>query len=224
MFKGFTKDTVEFFWGISFNNEREWFLPRKALFEECVHRPMKALGADCLEIMNARFPGEDFQLHVSRIYRDARRLFGRGPFKDHMWFSIWSKRRAELAPDFWFQIGAAQYEYGMGFSQPSPALMAAFRKAIDANPARFERIAAKIEGSGCWFIGGQEYKRLKGKAEGHTASFYNRRTLYVTHRVDCGGEELTETLPQSVCAAYLELMELYDFLSEAALAAETEGA
>ena len=25
---------------------------------------------------------------VSRIYRDARRLHGRGPYKDHLWFCV----------------------------------------------------------------------------------------------------------------------------------------
>lgn len=222
MFTGFTKDTADFFWGIAFNNEREWFLPRKELFESCANRPMKELGAACLEIMNARFPKEDFHLHVSRIYRDARRLFGRGPYKDHLWFSIWSGSRAELAPDFWFQIGAAQYEYGMGFPFTTPALMAAVRRAIDANPARFERLAAKIEDGGRFVVGGEEYKRPKGSPEGRAKNWYNRRSLYLTHRADCGSAELTAELPRIITDAYLELMDMYDFLSEAALAAETE--
>ena len=222
MFKGFTKDTSEFFWGITFNNEREWFLPRKEQFETCVNRPMKELGADCLEIMNARFPKEDFHLHVSRIYRDARRLFGRGPYKDHMWFSLWSGSRPELAPNFWFEIGAARYECGMGFPFTSPALMAAVRRAIDANPARFERLAAKIEDSGRYVIGGAEYKRPKGDPGGRAKNWYNRRDLYIVHRADCGGAELTGELTGIVTDCFVELMDMYDFLSEAALAAETE--
>ena len=45
----------------------------------------KALAAQTHELMQQRFPDMDCRLHVSRIYRDARRLFGRGPYKDHLW-------------------------------------------------------------------------------------------------------------------------------------------
>ena len=44
MFQGFTPEAVEFLWGIKFNNNREWFLPRKEQFLALVDRPMRELG------------------------------------------------------------------------------------------------------------------------------------------------------------------------------------
>ena len=88
MFQGFTPEAVEFLWGIKFNNNREWFLPRKEQFLALVDRPMRELGSELFDAIAAEYPKQSLKLHVCRIYRDARRLFGRGPYKDHLWFTI----------------------------------------------------------------------------------------------------------------------------------------
>ena len=88
MFEGFTSETSEFLWELSFHNERPWFLAHKEQFERCLNEPFKALAAETTEKMRLRWPQMDFQSHVSRIYRDARRLYGRGPYKDHLWFTV----------------------------------------------------------------------------------------------------------------------------------------
>ena len=78
MFEGFTTQTSDFLWELAFHNERPWFLEHKEQFEQVLNRPLKALAADTAALMEQRFPSRGFKLHVSRIYRDARRLFGRG--------------------------------------------------------------------------------------------------------------------------------------------------
>ena len=88
MFQGFTPEAVEFLWGIKFNNNREWFLPRKEQFLALVDRPMRELGSEIFDAIAAAYPKQSLKLHVCRIYRDARRLFGRGPYKDHLWFCV----------------------------------------------------------------------------------------------------------------------------------------
>ena len=49
MFQGFTPEAVEFLWGIKFNNNREWFLPRKEQFLALVDRPMRELGSEIFD-------------------------------------------------------------------------------------------------------------------------------------------------------------------------------
>ena len=114
MFEGFTHQTSDFMWELAFHNERPWFLEHKEQFEQLVNRPFKALAEDTAAQMALRFPRRSFKLHVSRIYRDARRLFGRGPYKDHLWFSLKSDEILLEGPMFWFEIGAADFSYGMG--------------------------------------------------------------------------------------------------------------
>ena len=96
MFQGFTPEAVEFLWGIKFNNNREWFLPRKEQFLALVDRPMRELGSELFDAIAAAYPKQSLKLHVCRIYRDARRLFGRGPYKDHLWFTIERPHEREL--------------------------------------------------------------------------------------------------------------------------------
>ena len=114
MFNGFTKQTSDFLWELSFNNERPWFLAHKDEFEKVLNQPFKALAADTYEIMKENYPDMGLKLHVARIYRDARRLFGRGPYKDHLWFSLKSGEIQGEGPMFWFEIGAADDSNGMG--------------------------------------------------------------------------------------------------------------
>ena len=79
MFNGFTKETSEFLWELSFHNERPWFQEHKDQYLRVLHEPFHALAEDTRALMAENWPLSDFDLHVSRIYRDARRLFGRGP-------------------------------------------------------------------------------------------------------------------------------------------------
>ena len=87
-FQGFTRETVDFMWGIRFNNEREWFMAHKEDYINTFLTPIKELGEQVYEAMHEALPDEPLILKVSRIYRDARRLHGRGPYKDSLWFSV----------------------------------------------------------------------------------------------------------------------------------------
>ena len=103
MFTGFTKQAGDFMWELAFNNERPWFMEHKAQFEELVNTPMKALAAETAELMRARCPERELCMHVSRIYRDARPLFGRGPYQDHPWFLIYDAPVKSAGPVFFFE-------------------------------------------------------------------------------------------------------------------------
>ncbi len=44
MFTGFTDATVDFLWGIRFNNERLWFEAHKEIYQKEFYNPMKDWG------------------------------------------------------------------------------------------------------------------------------------------------------------------------------------
>lgn len=46
MFTGFTPETIDFLWGIRFNNNREWFAEHKSDYQTQLWEPMKALAAE----------------------------------------------------------------------------------------------------------------------------------------------------------------------------------
>ncbi len=43
-FEGYTQETLDFLWGIRFNNERSWFLAHKQDYEAHLLAPTRALG------------------------------------------------------------------------------------------------------------------------------------------------------------------------------------
>jgi uncharacterized protein (TIGR02453 family) len=214
MFNGFTKETSDFLWELAFNNERPWFLEHKAQFEQVLNQPFKELANQTAELMALRFPKRGFQLHVSRIYRDARRLFGRGPYKDHLWFSLKSDEILLEGPMFWFEVGAADFSYGMGFYSATPAQMEEFRKAVDANPARFERIVKKLMKDKRLRITGEEYARAKGHHNDIIDQWYNRKRIGIEVCQDFGGDVLSANLPEILVDCYEELLPMYDFFME----------
>ena len=221
MFEGFTKETGEFLWELRFNNERPWFLAHKEQYERCLNRPFRALAQESWRLLSERYPERDFRVHVSRIYRDARRLFGRGPYKDHLWFSLYTSDKNE-GPSFWFEIGAAGYTYGLGFWSMRPALMERFRRAVDANPARFERLARQAEALPGLRLLGEEYKRPKGDRGELLNRWYNRKYLTMEFSGDFGGDLFSPALAQILCGAYGSLMPMHDFLAEVWEAAREE--
>lgn len=213
MFEGFTAQTSNFFWELAFNNERPWFMAHKEEFERILNTPFKALAADTAELMEQRFPARSFRLHVSRIYRDARRLFGRGPYKDHLWFSLKDNDILLDGPCFWFEVGAADYSYGMGFYSATAAQMAAFRRKVDANPARFERLAKAVMRSG-FTVTGEEYARPKGHRSQIIDQWYTRKRLGLEICRDFGGDILSPELPELLVDSYEKLLPMYDFFME----------
>lgn len=221
MFEGFTKETGEFLWELRFNNERPWFLAHKEQYERCLNRPFRALAQESWRLLSERYPERDFRVHVSRIYRDARRLFGRGPYKDHLWFSLYTSDKNE-GPSFWFEIGAAGYTYGLGFLSMRPALMERFRRAVDANPARFERLARQAEALPGLRLLGEEYRRPKGDRGELLNRWYNRKYLTMEFSGDFGGDLFSPALAQILCGAYGSLMPMHDFLAEVWEAAREE--
>ncbi len=165
--------------------------------------------------MSRRFPDEELRVHLSRIYRDARRLFGRGPYKDHLWFTITPLRAGYYGPTFWFEIGAAEYSYGLGFWAPGAATMEALRRAIAANPALFERLVTEVSGMKGFFLHGEEYRRPKGDLGEIINPWYNRKYLDFGTRRDHDALLYSPALVGAMAEDYEKLMPLCRFMADA---------
>ena len=144
MFTGFSDTTIDFLWELRFHNERPWFLEHKQVFLDTLDRPMKALAADVTAALEQAYPDRKWYLHVARIYRDARRLFGRGPLNGHIWFSFQNaiENRGE-APCFWFQVGADGYGCGAGWWLPA-ASGVPLRRMLDHDPKPDDKLLRQL--------------------------------------------------------------------------------
>jgi uncharacterized protein (TIGR02453 family) len=86
VFRGFPPEMPQFFRELKDNNNREWFQPRKQIFDEKVRAPM----VDLVEALNAWFVEtapefiNDPARSIYRIYRDTRFSKDKTPYKDHI--------------------------------------------------------------------------------------------------------------------------------------------
>ena len=215
MFKGFSQETVDFMWGIRFNNEKSWFEAHKPEYQTCFLSPMRELGGQVQSALLDRFPQSGLNLKISRIYRDARRLFGRGPYKDHLWLSLfrWGNESGGDHPVLWFELTPDGWSYGMGFWCAQAVLMEKHRARIDRDPKPLLKLENRLARQTEFVLEGPAYRRQKPCAEPKLADWYNKKSLSVGHE-----EELTEFLysPQladRLVEGFSFLMPYYDYFS-----------
>ena len=209
MFTGYSDQTVDFLWGIRFNNDRDWFLAHKEDYLRHVSEPTQALGREVYDRFTDKHPKltAGLGLHVCRIYRDARRLHGRGPYKDHLWFTIrpendiWSRQ-----PVFWFEIAPEGCSYGVGFWNATAQTMAAMRRDIDENPQRLAKLVRRLNKRGDFQLQGREYARPRGTPSPLLTPWYNKKDISIG---------LDRPYDETVCSPALvdALIEGYDFLA-----------
>jgi uncharacterized protein (TIGR02453 family) len=178
MFQGFTAQTLDFLWGIRFHNERTWFLEHKSDYQTQLLQPMTELMTQILPELQRSCPTVELRGKVSRIYRDARRLHGRGPYKDHLWFTIGETGRDEAhRPLFFFELTPDGWSYGLGFWCATPRTMEELRRRIDEEPKEITRLARSLQKQSTFVLCGEEYARPKGTATPLLAAWYNRKNL-----------------------------------------------
>ena len=222
-FEGYSPAALDFLWGIRFNNERGWFLAHKEDYQSHVLAPTRALGEQVYDAMHEKYPYEPFLLKMSRIYRDARRLHGQGPYKDHLWFCIraggedWTGR-----PTFYFEVAPDYYSYGMGFWAPKASLMEAYRRRIDLHPQELEKLVRKFNRQTQFVLTGQEYKRKKGDTSPLLEPWYNRKSLSFQHELPPDERLFSPELAQDIITGFDGLMPLYKYF-DALCAAEAAG-
>lgn len=213
-FQGFSEETTEFLWGIRFNNEKSWFEAHKPVYKEYVQEPMQLLAKEVYETFSQRHTELPLMMRISRIYRDARRLYGRGPYKSHLWFSLrMSGENWAEFPVFWFEIYPSGYGYGMGIYEARPATMAKFRKEMDTRPEEMLRLAKKFEKQSRFQLGAEEYKRPKGLPSAPLDQWYNRKSLDLSCMKKIDSTLYSRALVDEVLSAFEELLPYYRYFT-----------
>lgn len=219
MFQGFTQGAVDFLWGVKFNNNREWFTAHKQEYLDLLDKPLRALASQLLEAMQAEFPQLGLRAHVCRIYRDARRLHGRAPYKDHLWLVLEQASDEAGRPAFYFEIAPNYFSYGCGFWDMPPATAARLRARIARDPGPLEKLARRLNRSKFTLLG-EEYKRPKGDVGALLNPWYNRKNLVISFDDNCEGVLFTPELYDTLMAGFRFLAPYYTYL--ASLSADAE--
>lgn len=212
MFKGFTGETIDFLWGIRLNNNREWFEAHKEIYLTQLYRPMVEMADEVFEFLHDARPDYGLARKVTRIYRDTRRLFGRGPYKDGLWFCVdqpsedWRDK-----PTFYFDIDPDYYSYGLG-DVASPSSMAKLRARMERDPKPLEKLVRALERQEEFAAELPQYKRPKGTAPSKLLEpWYQARNFSVVHKDGPSDELFSRDIVERVKRGFSFLLPFYDY-------------
>jgi uncharacterized protein (TIGR02453 family) len=144
-FPGFPQEGIDFFRSLARNNRREWFQPRKAVFEEQVKQPMRLLVEQVNHALHGFAPDyvTEPEKAIYRIYRDTRFSNDKTPYKDHIAASF--HRQTGVAHGnggYYFQVSHKSVGLGGGIYMPEPETLLAIRNHIAARHEELRKILA----------------------------------------------------------------------------------
>jgi uncharacterized protein (TIGR02453 family) len=161
-FPGFPAEAVAFYRSLARNNTREWFQPRKTVYDEKVKAPMVDLVTALNGAMMDFAPDyvTDAPKAIYRIYRDTRFSPDKTPYKTQIAASF-SRRGLEKhgAAGYYFAISHKGVDVGGGIYMPQPETLLAVRTLIAERHAEFRQLAAS-----------SAIKRLFGAMQGEQLS------------------------------------------------------
>lgn len=150
-FTGFRPEAVQFLADLTANNDRAWFQPRKAEYEELLKRPLEALCAALVD----EFAARDLPLRADpakspfRIHRDVRFAKDKSPYKTNVGASFpWTgedeaaiEGRSHTAnvhsSGGYFHLSPGEIYVGGGYWRPEKPWLDAFRRRVVDEPEEF---------------------------------------------------------------------------------------
>ena len=139
------RDTLTFLAELACNNNREWFTANKPRFVECRKR-FETFAADYIRTLAQLDPDlADLQPKdcIWRIYRDVRFSADKRPYKE--WFGVFPAVKGgkkSMHGGYYFHLQPGHCLFAGGIWCPSPELLKALRKEIEANYDEVEAIMA----------------------------------------------------------------------------------
>jgi len=137
---------LKFLRNLARNNDREWFTPRKAVFEAELKEPMLAIIRKVNEAMESFAPAfvRPAEKSLFRIYRDTRFSNNKLPYKDHV-AAWWSRQGMEKTSGagYYFHIGAKEVVIAAGAYMPEKEQLAAIRHWLLDHHVEFRKLLQK---------------------------------------------------------------------------------
>jgi uncharacterized protein (TIGR02453 family) len=145
----FTPEALKFLRSLARHNDREWFTPRKAIYEREIKAPMLALIEEINHSLARVAPDHVRPPHkcMMRIYRDTRFDASRGmaprPYKTNV-AAWWSRAGLEKTSGagFYFHVSPRETVIAAGIYMPTPPQLLAIRRYIELHHAELRTLLA----------------------------------------------------------------------------------
>ncbi len=221
MLNKFNEQTNDYLIGIRLNNYREWFHSHRDMYRLNVHEPMVELADEVFQLMHKMDKGFMETPKISRANRDIRFSKNKNPYKECKWFFLRSDGKPDLTypkPTYFFEISPDWWRYGL-FYYPKPTDMALYRKKLEAEAPRFERIVKKLERDKLFAATGDSYKRqFKHQLPDSLNEWYQYKGFDLIHWEEYSNTDFYgDNLASIVFEGFKKLYDMYKFLNEISL-------
>ena len=194
---------VEFYAALEVNNNKEWWLEHKDMYDAVVRAPLLALQ----RAAEGRFGSAK----IFRPYRDVRFSPDKSPYKIAQGMFISNYEEV----GFYVQIDADGLLVGGGYHSSAPAQLSRYRAAVDssASGAALETIVAGLNSAG-FIIEGQSLKRVpQGFPKDHPrAELLRHKTLSASKHLGTPPWLETAQAEQEIMSAWEQLRPLVDWV------------
>jgi len=137
---------ITFLRNLARHNDRDWFQPRKAIFEAELKEPMLAIVRKITDAMIDFAPNHvrPAEKSLFRIYRDTRFSGDKRPYKTHV-AAWWSHQGLEKTSGagYYFHIGAKEVIVAAGAYMPEKDQLAQIRNWMLDHHTEFRKLLSK---------------------------------------------------------------------------------
>ncbi len=139
----FSAQSLKFLRDLKKHNDRDWFQPRKPLYEEHVKAPMLELIESVNRELAATAPAfvTEPKKALFRMYRDTRFAHDKTPYKTNTSALFWQQRADRKGGAvLYISLSAAEAVVAAGSYMPTPPELLALRQHIAEDHARLTKI------------------------------------------------------------------------------------
>lgn len=216
VFKGFKKETIQFFLDLRFHNSKAFMDENRERYIKSVREVFYAFIEDVGSRMQKLDEDLEIRPHkcLSRINRDIRFTKDKSPYRDHLWL-IFHKAATDKdgMPNFWFELGPDFTSWGMGTWGENRPMMDVMRRKMQARPDDFVHLVEYLYKND-FSIGGNAWKKMPvpENIPEVLRPLYLKKDLYISRNGVRVADALQKDIADKVYRDFEMLMPVYKML------------
>lgn len=219
-FAGFPEEGLKFLKALKRNNNREWFQPRKEIFETKVKAPMielvEAINSDLVKV--APDYVSDPKKAIFRIYRDTRFSHDKTPYKTHLGAVFGRRGMGSVSGGMlYFHIASDEIEVAGGMYHPERDQLRQVREFLAEHHEEYRKLVSNRKVKALLGdVQGEEVSRMpKGFAADHPAGEILRKKDWIYDTKLQADAALKPGIAGEITARFRLMLPLVEFLNRA---------
>jgi uncharacterized protein (TIGR02453 family) len=215
-FPGFHEEAFQFLKKLAKNNHRDWFLPRKPIFEEQLQVPMTQLMLAIEgELKKNKVPLLiNPKAVLSRIYRDIRFRADKSPYHTFVAGALYRDGKKTAPGSLYVHMGEKEQFAAAGFWQPERPVLTNWRLKMQAEPKEFLSMLKQLTSKKLEIENTHRLQRMpRGfeAEEGSPIGEYLRFQSFVVTRPVAKEETLSRELPRLIARFAIDAKPLLEY-------------